>query len=88
MNWLAKNQIQLNVCPTSNVILGTAESYETHPIKALYEAGVPVTVNTDDLLVFNQSVSQEYWNLFSCGLMTAKELDQIRNYGLQQSLKS
>lgn len=36
------------------------------------------------MLVFNQSVSQEYLNLFKCGLMTADELDNIREIGLRE----
>jgi len=82
MRWLARHKIQLNICPTSNVMLGRAESYKEHPIRVLYDYGIPVTVNTDDMLIFNQSVSQEYFNLHECGLMTADELDGIRKAGI------
>jgi len=82
MNWLAQHKIKLNVCPTSNIMLERVSSYIEHPIKKLYDYGVPVTINTDDMLIFNQSVSQEYLNLFRCGLMSAEELDNIRLTGL------
>lgn len=82
MNWLSDHHIRLNVCPTSNIMLGRAEHYSSHPIRTLYDYGVPVTINTDDLLIFNQSVSQEYLNLYSSGLMTAYELNEIREAGL------
>jgi len=82
MKWLAEHNIRLNICPTSNVMLRVAESYSTHPIKKLYDAGVLVTINTDDLLIFNQSASQEYLNLFNCGLMSAEELNNVRINGL------
>jgi adenosine deaminase len=82
LNWLSKHKIQLNVCPTSNVMLRVVESYSAHPIRKLYDHGIPVTINTDDMLVFNQSVSQEYLNLFKSGLMTADELNHIREIGL------
>jgi adenosine deaminase len=82
MSWLARNKIQLNIWPTSNIMLGRVEGYREHPIRILYEHGIPVTINTDDLLIFNQSVSQEYMNLFQAGLMTAEELDEIRLTGL------
>ncbi|MNI77658.1 Aminodeoxyfutalosine deaminase [compost metagenome] len=84
MNWLADHRIILNVCPTSNIMLGRTGSYSTHPIKALYAAGIPVTVNTDDMLIFNQSVSEEYMNLYTSGLMTAAELNDIRETGLRE----
>lgn len=84
MRWLSRNHIQMNVCPTSNIMLGVAESYGTHPIRKLYECGIPVTLNTDDLLIFNQSVSQEYINLYKSGLMTPEELNEIRLTGLKR----
>ncbi|WP_054941204.1 hypothetical protein [Paenibacillus ihuae] len=84
MNWLAGHNITLNVCPTSNVMLGRTENYSTHPIRVLYDAGVPVTINTDDMLIFNQSVSEEYLNLYSSGLMSANELNDIRETGLRR----
>lgn len=84
MKWLAKNKVQLNICPSSNVKLRVVESYSTHPIRKLYDNGIHVTINTDDMLVFNQSVSQEYLNLYNSGLMTAEELDCIRETGLKE----
>ncbi len=84
MHWLAEHKIQLNICPTSNIMLGRVKGYKMHPIRVLYDHGVPVTINTDDLLIFNQSVSQEYLNLFTAGLMSAEELDHIRLTGLSQ----
>jgi len=77
MKFLADNRIRLNICPTSNVQLGRAESLAERPIRKLYDAGVRVTVNTDDLLVFGQSVSDEFLNLYR-----AAELDEIRQNGL------
>jgi len=82
MSWLAKNKIQLNVCPTSNVLLGNTKSYETHQIRTLFDYGVPVTISTDDLLIFDSTASQEYLNLYNAGLMTAEELNIIREVGL------
>ena len=83
MKWLAAHKIRLNICPTSNLMLGRVSSYKEHPIRKLFDYGVPVTINSDDMLIFNQSVSQEYLNLYSCGLMTAQELDEIRLTGMK-----
>ncbi len=44
--------------------------------------GIKVTVNTDDMLVLGQSVSDEFLNLFRAGLFSAEELNQIRLNGL------
>ena len=83
MRWLARNCIQLNVCPTSNVMLKNSEGYASHQIRKLFDFGVPVTINTDDLMIFNATVSQEYLNLFNAGLMAAEELNLIRETGLK-----
>ena len=78
MHWLADHRIRLNVCPTSNVMLGAVADLESHPIRALYDHGVDVTINTDDLMIFGQSVSDEYLNLYRAGVFTADELEEIR----------
>lgn len=82
MQWLSKNQIQLNVCPTSNVMLGGVKELSSHPIRILYDNAVPVTINTDDLMIFGQSVSEEYRNLYHAGVFSAQELDDIRRSSL------
>lgn len=84
MKWLAENKIQLNICPTSNVMLNRVRNYKEHPIKTLYRNGVKVTINTDDVIVFNQGVSEEFINLYENGVLTAEELDEIRNNGLRE----
>ena len=82
MRFLADNQIQVNVCPSSNVMLGFAKDYKTHPIKTLVENGVRVTINTDDLLIFDSSIENEYLKLYKAGTLSAEQLDEIRQTGL------
>ncbi len=82
MRFLADNRIQLNVCPSSNVMLGYATGYKDHPIKILYENGVKVTINTDDLLIFDSSIENEYLLLYRAGTLSAGQLDEIRKNGL------
>jgi catechol 2,3-dioxygenase-like lactoylglutathione lyase family enzyme len=78
MRFLAEHQIQLNICPTSNVMLGRVADMKSHPIRQLCDSGVCVTLNSDDILVFGQSVSDEYLNLYNAGVLNASELDDIR----------
>lgn len=49
-----------------------------HPIKQLYREGIHVTVNSDDVLMFDSEVSKEYLTLYEHGVLTAGELDDIR----------
>jgi adenosine deaminase len=65
---LAENQIPLEVCPTSNLWTGIYPSYEAHPLKALYEAGVPLSINTDDPEFFRTSLAEEYEHARAMGL--------------------
>ena len=82
MRFLAEHRIRLNICPTSNLMLGRVETLASHPIRKLFDAGVRVTINTDDMAMFGQSVSHEFLNLYKAGCLNEKELDQIRENGL------
>lgn len=87
MRWLSDNKIQLNICPTSNVLLGRVENYKVHPIRKLYDNGIKVTINTDDMIIFDQSVSEEFFNLYKAGVFNPAELNEIRENGLVSSFK-
>ena len=50
----------LEVCSGSNGVLGMIKTLATHPIRALREAGVKVTVSTDDPPFFSTTMRQEY----------------------------
>lgn len=57
---LAERGTVLEVCPTSNVALGVFGSYEEHPFGALRDAGVAVTLGSDDPPYFGASIGGEY----------------------------
>jgi adenosine deaminase len=57
---LADREIVLECCPTSNVVLGVFDSFETHPLPALRDAGVRVTLGSDDPPYFGAIVGGEY----------------------------
>jgi adenosine deaminase len=57
---LARRQVTLEVCPTSNVVLGVFPTYEEHPFPALRAAGIPLTLGSDDPPYFGASVAGEY----------------------------
>jgi adenosine deaminase len=50
----------LDVCPTSNELLGVVPSLEEHPLPALLEAGVRCSINADDPLLFGPGILEEY----------------------------
>jgi adenosine deaminase len=57
---LARRQVTLEVCPTSNVVLGVFPTYEAHPFPVLRAAGIPLTLGSDDPPYFGASVAGEY----------------------------
>jgi adenosine deaminase len=57
---LAERRIVLEVCPTSNIVLGVFPTYEDHPLGALRAAGVPVTLGSDDPPYFGTTIGREY----------------------------
>lgn len=60
LDLLAARGTCLDVCPTSNVILGVAPSLEQHPLPRLLEAGVRCSIGADDPLLFGVDVVDEY----------------------------
>jgi adenosine deaminase len=60
VDYLATQRIPVEMCPISNVRTAAVPSIEQHPIRAFYERGVVVTVNTDDPKMFNNSLAEEY----------------------------
>lgn len=60
---IINNNITLEVCPTSNINTSIFPEYKMHNIKALYELGVKVTINTDNRTVSNITISEEYEKL-------------------------
>jgi adenosine deaminase len=83
MKWLSANGMLLNVCPASNIALKRVKSYKTHPIRILFDYGVKVTVNTDDVMLFNVGNAEQYLRLFTSKLFSAEELDVVRLNGLE-----
>ena len=57
---LRERNIPLEVCISSNVATGVVESAIEHPVRHAYQAGVPITLNTDDPAFFRTSLSREY----------------------------
>ena len=58
--YLAENRIPLEVCPSSNVATRAVASLAEHPLPLFVEAGVVVTINSDDPPMFSTSLNQEY----------------------------
>lgn len=60
MERLVADGIALEICPTSNVRTRSVASLEEHPLPTLVEAGVTVTINSDDPPMFGTTLNREY----------------------------
>lgn len=60
LEFLAERQIALEVCPTSNVRTRAVPRIEEHPLPRLVEAGLLVTINSDDPPMFGTTLNDEY----------------------------
>jgi aminodeoxyfutalosine deaminase len=60
LEFLAARDVPLEVCPSSNIATKAVATLEEHPIAAFRDAGVTITVNSDDPSMFGTSLNQEY----------------------------
>ncbi len=61
LHYVNDHRIALECCPSSNVQTGAVASLATHPLKLYHDLGVRVTVNTDNRLITDTTVSKELW---------------------------
>jgi adenosine deaminase len=88
VEYLRSHPITLDVCPTSNFKLGIVSSLSVHPIRRLFELGIRVTVNSDDPLFFDTTISEEYRALRQYLGFTYDELKQITLYAVEGAFLS
>lgn len=60
LKFLADEQVVLEVCPTSNIATRAVDRIADHPLRTFVEAGVPVTINSDDPPMFATSLNNDY----------------------------
>ncbi len=86
MQTLKQLQTPLDICITSNVRLGVYQSYQKHPLRKLWDAGLFITISADDPPLFNTDLNQEYDHLVDDYHFKIDELEQVSLNGLTASL--
>lgn len=85
---LKDRQIALEVCPSSNVFLGLFETLEDHPIRAFFDRGLNVCLNTDDPAFFNTDIGSEYERVAKAHQFSDADLLTISRNGVDSAFCS
>lgn len=80
---LRARETVLEVCPTSNVCLGLFPSFADHPLPRLLDAGLIVTLNSDDPPMFNTTLTQEYEHAAQTFGLDAATIETLALNGVQ-----
>lgn len=84
---LGESGVTVECCLTSNVVFGAVPSLEEHPIRLLVDAGIPVTLCSDDPVALGTSIGAEYELAASLGFSASDLLGFTRN-GIAASFTS
>lgn len=84
LSLIKDRDIRLNICPSSNLLLGGVKDIKSHPIKEIVDFGIRVSINTDDLLIFDSGLSEEYLLLYKNGVLGVEDLEKIRLSTLEE----
>lgn len=78
VKYVRENKIPIEVCPTSNVFTKKyVKKMAEHPVREMFEKGIPVTIATDDPIFFGAELLDEYWNLYSKLNFSKADMKQI-----------
>jgi adenosine deaminase/aminodeoxyfutalosine deaminase len=87
IEWLREHSIPLEICITSNVATGAVEALERHPVRRIYEAGVPIVLGSDDPAMFATTLEREYEVAAREFGFTGEELRGIAENGFRFAFK-
>ncbi len=88
LNFVADHRIPLEICPKSNVQTGAVDSIAAHPIQFYYEFGCRVTINTDNRLVTNTTLTDEYMLWINTFDATIRDVREVIINGFKSAFQS
>ena len=88
VQYLADEGVVVEVCPTSNIRTGAVMSLDRHPLPLLVEAGVPVTISTDDPGMFHTDLDREYLLCHEVFGLGESELAELARAGVRAGYAS
>jgi adenosine deaminase len=85
LHYVNDHRIPLECCPSSNVQTGAVRDLASHPLKLYFNLGLRVTVNTDNRLITDTSVSKELWLCHTQMGMSFRDIKSIVMAGFKSS---
>jgi aminodeoxyfutalosine deaminase len=85
MEVLAERQVPLEICVTSNVRTGCCPTLEEHPVRRYFDAGLMVTLNSDDPAMFESDLQDEYRVAHDAFGFTAEHLRELAANSIEAS---
>jgi adenosine deaminase len=82
---LAETRLPIEMCPLSNVATRVVESIDQHPVRDYFDRGLMVTINTDDPVMFGNSMAQEFQALETSFGFTPDEIRTLILNGIEAS---
>lgn len=85
---LVREQVPLEVCPTSNVAVGLFPSLESHPVATFWRAGVNMSISSDDPPFFGVSLTDELRNVVRLCELSRDDLGEFQRRAARSSFAS
>ena len=85
LHYVNDHRIPLECCPSSNVQTGAVRDFSSHPLKLYFNLGLRVTVNTDNRLITDTTVSKELWLCHTQMGMSFRDIKSMIMAGFKSS---
>jgi len=85
---LVRDRVPLDVCPSSNVGIGLFPSLEMHPVAAFWQAGVTMTISSDDPPFFATTLTDELRHVVRLAALTRDDLAELQRRAVRVSFAS
>jgi adenosine deaminase len=85
---LVRDRVVLDVCPSSNVRIGLFDSLEAHPMRDFWNAGVNMTISSDDPPFFHTTLTEELGNVVRVIGLSRGDLGELQDRAIRHSFAS